>query len=336
MRYTSEHKRESRGCAIHRTLEERRDAREKETKEETTREAKREEIEAKFLVPKSQNFVETEAVKQYGRRVEMWLKSGYPVHIIGPTGCGKTALAIRIAEKLGKPTVWINGDEAITTTDLIGGYSKVEMTSIRDKYIHNVYKDKDTVEPMWVSNPLTLACSQGYTLIYNEFSRTKPEANNVLLSILEEGILELPTKFGEERYIKVHPDFNVILTSNNIEYAGVFKAQDALLDRMPAVHMDYYDRDTEIKIIKAHCKIPHKEAEKIIDLVRNLRCSLKGAEKPGTRPAIMIGKALEGLNGHSKEFFEEVCVDAIGSKFRDFEDVEKKRKIIREQINNLN
>ncbi len=336
MVYQSTHERKSRGGAVHRTQEEKQKTIEKEIKAEKKQEIKREEVEAKFLAPKSQNFVETQAVKNYEQRVEMWLKKGYPVHIIGPTGCGKTALAIRVAEKLGKPAVWINGDEAITTTDLIGGYSKVEMSSIRDKYIHNVYKDKDTIEALWVSNPLTLACSNGYTLIYNEFSRTRPESNNVLLSILEEGVLELPTKFGEERYIKVHPDFSVILTSNNIEYAGVHKPQDALLDRMPAIHMDYYDRETEVQIVKAHSKSSRTEAEKIVDLIRNLRGVLNGAEKPGIRPAIMIAKAIGDSNGYSKEFFEQICVDAIGSKFRDFKDVENKRKLIKGQVNKLN
>lgn len=335
MKYVSTHERKSRGGAVHRTQEEKQKVIEKETKAEKKQEIRREEVESKFLIPKSQNFVETQIVKNYERRIEMWLRNGYPVHIIGPTGCGKTALAIRVAEKLGKPAVWINGDEAITTTDLIGGYSKVEMSSIRDKYIHNVYKDKDVIEPLWVSNPLTLACSNGYTLIYNEFSRTRPESNNVLLSILEEGILELPTKFGEERYIKVHPNFSVILTSNNIEYAGVHKPQDALLDRMPAIHMNYYDKETEIQIVKAHSKASRTEAEKIVDLIRNLRGVLNGAEKPGIRPAIMIAKAIGDSNGYSKEFFEQICVDAIGSKFRDFEDVENKRRIIRGQVNKL-
>ncbi len=336
MGYISTHGRKKRGGAVDRTLEERKSEIARGSKEEKKQEKRKESVEAKFLAPKSQNFVETETVKSYMGRVDMWLKAGYPIHIIGPTGCGKTALAIRVAEKLGKPAVWINGDEAITTTDLIGGYSKIEMSSLRDKYIHNVYKDKDVIEPMWVSNPLTLACMNGYTLIYNEFSRTKPEANNVLLSILEEGVLELPTKFGEDRYVKVHPDFNVILTSNNVEYAGVHKPQDALLDRMPAIHMNYYDKDTEVKIVEAHSKVSHMEAEKIISLIRNLREVLDGAEKPGTRPAIMIAKSLENSNGHGKEFFEQICVDAIGSKFRDFEDVEKKRNIIKEQIKKLN
>jgi len=328
--YTAEHQRLKRGQTVHQTKEEKLvvDKEESEIIQE---------VESKFLATKSRNFVETESVKAYERRIELWLKAGYPVHIIGPTGCGKTALAIRIAEKLQKPAIWINGDEAISTTDLIGGYSKIEMSTVRDKYIHNVYKDKDTMEPTWVSNPLTLAVKHGYTLIYNEFSRTKPEANNILLSVLEEGILELPTKFREERYVKVHPDFNVILTSNNIEYAGVHKPQDALLDRMPAIHMDYYDENTEVKIVQAHAnKVSEDIAKKIVNVIRGLRNKLNGPEKPGTRPAIMIAQSLQSSgDGFSKEFFEQVCADAIASKFKDLKDTQDKVALIKSQIQKI-
>ncbi|MFH1337568.1 MAG: gas vesicle protein GvpN [Nanoarchaeota archaeon] len=331
------HKRTIRGKPVHITQAEReRTIVEREKAEESASHYASKDVEAKFLTPKSVNFIETDEIKEYERRIELWMKAGYPVHIIGPTGCGKTALAIRMAEKLGRPSMWINGDEAITTSDLIGGYSRIEMTTVRDKYIHNVYKDRDVIEPQWVSNPLALACQNGYTLIYNEFARTRPEANNVLLSVLEEGVLELPTKFGEERYVKVHPNFNVIMTSNNIEYAGVHKPQDALLDRVVAIHMDYYNKETETEIVQAHSKISKQEAERIVNIVRALRKKLNGPERPGTRPAIMIAQGLMTADGYDEKYFEQVCVDAIANKFESLEDVTKKIAIIREQITRFN
>lgn len=295
-----------------------------------------EKIEAAFLVPKSKNFVETETVKKYEDRVFLWLKTGYPVHLIGPTGCGKTALAIKVAEKLGRPMIWINGDEATTTTDLVGGYSRIETTTVHDKYIHKVYKGKDTIEPVWVNNPLALACQNGYTLIYNEFSRAKATANNVLLSVLEEGILELPTRFGEERFIKVHPEFRLILTSNNVEYAGVHKPQDALLDRLASIHMDYYDEETETRIVDAHSKIGMEKASRIVKAIRALRQKMDGAEKPGTRPAIMIACALQQCNGNAEGLYEQICVDAIASKFDSLQNTQKKAELVRDYARKFN
>jgi len=203
-------------------------------------EAKHKAIEEAFLTPEANHFISTPEVMEMESRLSLWLQAGYPVHLIGPTGCGKTSMAVHVAKGLGRPVVWINGDEAITTSDLIGGYSQMQSESVRDNYVHNVFKTRDTMKIEWVDNPLSLACKYGYTLIYNEFSRTKPASNNVLLSVFEEGILELPTKFGEERYIRVHPDFKAILTSNSIEYAGIHRPQDALLDRMVGIYADYY------------------------------------------------------------------------------------------------
>src|SRR3989338_4727714 len=208
MVYFAQHKRKTIGKQVHETLGDKKNSK-KEREErlkaidssltEVRKELEKEKVESEYLVPEVKNWVETDAVKAIKARVKNWLSLKYPVHIIGPTGCGKTILALQAAKELGRPVVWINGDESVTTTDLIGGYSQVEVSTVRDKFIHNVYKDKDVLKADWVDNPLTLACKYGYTLLYNEFSRSKAAANNVLLSIFTEGILELPTQFGEER-----------------------------------------------------------------------------------------------------------------------------------------
>ncbi len=138
---------------------------------------RRKPIEEAFLIPEADHFISTSEVTEMEDRMTLWLKAGYPIHLIGPTGCGKTSLAVHVAKVLGRPVVWINGDESITTADLIGGYSQIQNESVRDNYIHNVFKSKDTLKIEWVDNPLSLACKYGYTLIYNEFSRTKPASN---------------------------------------------------------------------------------------------------------------------------------------------------------------
>jgi len=294
----------------------------------------REAIEATYLIPKVDHFVETPEVKRIKERVRLWIKAGYPVHLIGPTGCGKTTIAMNVAKELERPVVWINGDESVTTTDLIGGYSQIEAESLRDRFIHNVFKSKDILRADWVDNPLALACKYGYTLVYNEFSRTKPEANNILLSVFEEKILELPTKFGEERYVGVHPDFNAVLTSNSVEYAGIHRPQDALLDRMIGIYMDFYDFDTEVKIVKAHTSIPANEARKIVGVVRTLREKLPGAQKPGTRACIMIAQGLKASDG-SAENFKQLCIDVVAAKTSSPVDLLEKQRLVEDALAEL-
>jgi len=329
VRYEPAHKRVVRGNRIHETMEERLSM--LESKREPI-ELSFEHIEAEFLVPTIENFVETEEVRKLKDRVKLWIKAGYPPHIVGPTGCGKTTLAMQVAKELERPAVWINGDEQMTTTDLIGGYSEMESESVRDRFVHNVLIAADRTKFTWVDNPLTIACKYGYTLIYNEFSRAKPEANNVLLSVLEEKILELPTMFGKERYIEVHPDFNIIFTSNSIEYAGVHRPQDALLDRMVDIYMGYYDHDTEVKIVQAHTGISSREASKVVNVVRTIREKMLEPYKPGTRAEIMICQGLKAMEGYSREDLEQIYIDILASKIGEQKEVLKTADLIREVI----
>jgi len=328
MGYIATHKRKVMGTRMHETLEEKQmkiEAEEKESNQinsslsQISKLLEIEKVESKYLVPEVKNWVETDSVKALKGRIKNWLSLKYPVHLIGPTGCGKTILALQVAKELGRPVVWLNGDESITTTDLIGGYSQVEVSSIRDKYIHNVFKDKDVLKAEWIDNPLTLACKYGYTLIYNEFSRSKPAANNVFLSIFSEGVLELPTQFGEERYVKVHPDFRVIFTSNPIEYAGIHRAQDALLDRMAGIYMDYHDRETESKIIARHSKIDEKNALALVDMLSSLRQKLPEESCLGTRAGVMVAHALKLTNDYSKPAIKQLLGNMITSKSKNVE-----------------
>ena len=338
MSYIQVHKRKIIGKRVHDTKEDK-DKRAKDAGEglhqtdsslsEMKKEIEQEKVECEYLVPEVKNWVETEPVKAIKEKIKKWLSLKYPVHIIGPTGCGKTTMALQVAKELGGAVVWINGDESVATTDLIGGYSQVEVNSIRDKYIHNVFKDKDILKADWVDNPLTLACKYGYTLIYNEFSRSKAVANNILLSIFSEGILELPTQFGEERYVNVHPQFRAIFISNPIEYAGIHKAQDALLDRMVGVYMDYYDRETEAKIIAAQSEIEEENAFSIVDMLRSLR-EKSPEDSLGTRAGIMVAQALKLDNKYDKQSIKQFLADVTISKTKNIQHFNEKIKIIEE------
>ncbi|MEK6876908.1 MAG: gas vesicle protein GvpN, partial [Nanoarchaeota archaeon] len=108
MVYIATHKREIIGRQIHETLEEKRKSEkvtEKELKQfdSSLSQIKKileiEKVESEYLTPEVKNWVETDAVKAVKARVKNWLSLKYPVHIIGPTGCGKTILALQVAKE---------------------------------------------------------------------------------------------------------------------------------------------------------------------------------------------------------------------------------------------
>lgn len=286
------------------------------------------------FTPEEHTFVETEIVTQVETRMQRWLDLDRPVHLIGPTGCGKTALAMHVADERDRPVVWINGDADFTTSDLVGEYAERERISERDQYIHNVVKSKDIVRDRWVDNPLTLAVKEGATLVYNEFSRTKPVANNVLLSVFEEGVLELPGHRGDSRYVDVHSDFRAILTSNSVEYAGVHEPQDALLDRLIGVYMDFYDLDTEVEIVRAHVDdSTSMPSEQVVRLIRELRERLD--VNVGTRAAIMAAEGISTVNTIDESTLTDICIDVLASKVAQHSDVRELRDEIEDAIHHL-
>ena len=261
-------------------------------------------------------FVQTPEVERVVQRALLYLRADLPVHFQGPAGTGKTTLAMYVAGQLDRPVVLIHGDEEFSTSDLIGGETGYRVKKTVDNFIHSVLKTEEDVRRQWVDNRITVACRHGFTLLYDEFTRSRAEANNVLLAVLAERVLDLPAeRGGEEGHLPVHPDFRAIFTSNPREYAGVHRAQDALRNRMVTIGLGHYDRETEIAITQAKSGIPHAEAEKIVDIVRDCRHMGEQGLAPTVRAAIVIAKVLrkaEAYPSSGDECFRETCLDVLG------------------------
>ncbi|MBI4289400.1 MAG: gas vesicle protein GvpN [Chloroflexi bacterium] len=263
------------------------------------------------------NFVETSFIRSIVDRALTYINAGYPVHFRGASGSGKTTLAMHIASHLGRPVVMIHGDEEFSTSDLIGGEHGYQVRKVIDNYVHSVLKTEEDMDRRWIDNRLTVACRHGFTLIYDEFTRSRPEANNVLLSVLQEKMLDLPAARDGDNYLRVHPEFTAIFTSNPEEYAGVYRSQDALRDRMVTLDLDQFDEETEIEITRARSGIERADAEKIVRIVRCLRESGACEFMPTVRGCTMIARCMkvkEGAITVGDSLFRQLCYDILASE----------------------
>lgn len=263
------------------------------------------------------DFVETKQIRDITKRALAYIDAGFPVHFRGVSGTGKTTLAMHLASKFERPVVLIHGDEEFTTSNLVGGEYGYRAKKIIDRFVSRVLKVEEDLVKRWVDNRLTIACRYGFTLIYDEFTRSRPEANNVLLAVLQERMMDLPAgRGGDERYLRVDPDFKAIFTSNPEEYAGVHRSQDALRDRMVTIDLAHFDRETEAAITHAKSGLSRRDSEKIVDIVRSLRESGECEFAPTIRGCIMIAKTLKVLNGSvgKNGTFKEICRDILASE----------------------
>jgi gas vesicle protein GvpN len=263
------------------------------------------------------DFVETEYIKDISARALSYFKAGFPVHFRGVSGTGKTTLAMHIAGKIGRPVVMVRGDEEFTTADLVGGEHGYRVRKVVDRFISRVLKTEEDMQKHWVDNRLTVACKNGFTLIYDEFTRSRPEANNILLSILQEKMMDMPIGRGNgEPYLRVSPDFTAIFTSNPEEYAGVHRSQDALRDRMITIDLDHFDYETEVAVTQAKSQMSRAHSETVVNIVRGLRESGKCEFSPTVRGCIMIAKTLKVLDmvPNKSTSFMQVCQDILASE----------------------
>ena len=229
-----------------------------------------------------QRFVQTTALGQIIQRAMRYMRSGYSLHLEGPTGIGKTALAIKLADCRQRPVRLLMGS-------------------------------RDLAIPHQPDSWFSQACCEGWTLIYDEFNRSRPELNTVLLSALEERILLF---FGEDgtEYMPIHPEFRVIFTSNSEDYYGTCNPQGALLDRLVTLQLSAPTILAQQQLLVELVGISNESAALVIGLVQKFFRQVSPESMASLRPKLMIAQICQcediAISAENADF-RQVCRDIL-------------------------
>ena len=235
-------------------------------------------------------FHSTPKLKSLLRKATDYVRAGVTVNLAGSAGLGKTTLALRIAEDIGRPVAFMTGNQWLTTKDFVGREVGQTERTVIDKYVQSVRRTETESRSDWKSAILALSMQRGYTLVYDEFTRASPEANSALLSVLEEGVLVSTDRASDRSYISAHDDFRIILTSNPHDYAGVNNTPDAVMDRVVTLALSPPDPKALAGMVSKRTGIDGNTAEIIARLVSHVHSKSTADQSSMLRSAVMIAR----------------------------------------------
>ncbi len=284
-------------------------SKQKSTEKTTRKEAGAEKDFAKLLEMKRVEDIR-EDVKlvlegQYKEAYEAMLDAhaaGLYVGLVGPVGCGKTALCRKFAYDLGREFYWVTFSDLVRPATLIGSFDPTL-----------VFKFGFAAES-YVPGPFTLAALQGGLFLANEINRGDEYVLNSMLDAMEEGRLYIPQL---RSWIKVDEDFYVVSAMNPAEMRGTRKLPEAIKDRIKVwIHLDYPPRSLERKIVEANCpeyKIPAIAYEKILELLEQFRGDAQVESPPSLRSSIGMARLASERAARTKSKLDNKIIAEVAN-----------------------
>jgi MoxR-like ATPase len=196
---------------------------------------------------------------------------GKNILIEGEVGVGKTTLAQAVSLDYGSQFFRIDCSEETLTHNLIGYFDPPLVIA------------KGYCEDSYVYGPLATAMMKGGCLFINEINRMPESTQNILLTALDEKILEIP----KLKTIQANKTFFVIATLNPSAHVGVTVLGEALKDRFIWIKLDYQKPEEEVEIIKKEVNFNgeiHELAtisQEIIQITRGITSIQRGSSVRG-------------------------------------------------------
>lgn len=177
-----------------------------------------------------------------------------PVNVLmaGPSGYGKTTIPQAFAEANEMKFVRIN------------------CAQVRDPEEWFGYREAKDGSTLFVPSEFTEAVEAGNAVIVlDEFNRVEPWLHNTLYPLLDHARKTMV----HGREIKVGPKVIFVATINQgYRFTGTFMLDGAITNRMDAtIHVQPLDRDNEIKLLVSRVGVDYGTANKIVNVMRELR-----------------------------------------------------------------
>jgi MoxR-like ATPase len=205
--------------------------------------------------------------------------AGLFVGLVGPVGCGKTALCRKFAYDLKRDFYWVTFSDLVRPATLIGSFDPTLV------FKYGFSPDS------YIPGPFTLAALKGGVFLANELNRGDEYVLNSMLDAMEEKRLYIPQL---KTWLKVDDEFYVIAAMNPAELKGTRKLPSAIKDRIKVwIHLGYPSRSLEQKIMMANCpeyKLSALTQEKILELMIQCRDDPAVEKPPSLRTSIGLAR----------------------------------------------
>lgn len=218
--------------------------------------------------------------------------------LMGPAGCGKTALIEQTAARLGWPVWAVSCSGKVRTSTWLGGMA------LTDGSTH------------WQDGPLLLALRHGGVFLADEVTRLEASEQMALVRILDGGSFVVP-ETGET--IVPHRLFRFVATGNSGghgdasgAYAGERISSVAFLDRFIRLQVSYLSEEQEGALIRAAApSLPDLAVKAVLSLASAVRAqTADGGLRicASTRSIMAFAREIEG---YTKMGLHEPALQAL-------------------------